>query len=53
MFIEYNPMHKAVMDMVTMVVHQVEVLSKVEVMVVFQEEVEARLFAITAIRKDM
>ena len=46
MLIGYNPMHKAMMDMVTMV----EVISKVKVMVVFLEEVEARLFAITVIR---
>ena len=39
------------MDMATVVVTQVEVIS--EVMVVFLEEVEARLFAITVIRQDM
>ena len=43
MLIGYNLMHKAMMDMVTMVVHKVEVIS----------EVEARLFAITVIRQDM
>ena len=41
-------MHKAIMDMVTVVV---EVVSEVVVMVCL-EEVEARLSAITAIRKD-
>ena len=39
--------------MVTMVVHQVEVISEVVVVVVCLEEVEARLFAITIIRQDM
>ena len=41
------------MDMVTVVVHQVEVLLEVMVMVVFLEEVEARLCAITIIRQDI
>ena len=47
----YKMMHKATMDMATMVVTQVEVNSKV--MVVFLEEVAARLFAIIAIKQDM
>ena len=41
------------MDMVTMVVHQVEVLLEVMVMVVCLEEVKARLCAIIVIRKDI
>ena len=49
MLIGCNPMHKAMRGMVTMVVHQVEVTSEVMVVVVFLEEVEARLFAITVI----
>ena len=51
--IVYKLMHKAMMDMVTMGVHQVEVISEVMVMVVCLEEVAARLFAITVIRQDM
>ena len=50
MLIGYNLMHKEIMDMVTVVVHQVKVISEVAVVVVFLEEVEARLFAITVIR---
>ena len=50
MLIGYKTMHKTMMDMVTAVV---KVVSKVMVMVVCLEEVEARLFAITVIRKDM
>ena len=46
-------MHKEMMDMVTMVVHQVEVLLEVVVVVVCLEEVEARLFSIAVIRQDM
>ena len=53
MLIGYKMMHKEMMDMVTMVIHQVEVISEVVVMVVCLEEVEARLFAITVIRQDM
>ena len=53
MLIGYNPMHKAMMDMVTLVVYQVEGILEVVVMVVFPEEVEARLFAITVIKQDM
>ena len=53
MLIGYNPMHKAMMDMVTMVVHQVEVISEVVVVVVCLEEDTARLFAITVIREDI
>ena len=49
MLIGYNPMHKEMMDMDTMVVHQVEVISDV----VCLEEVKDRLFSITVIRKDM
>ena len=52
MLIGYNPMHKEMMDMVTMVVHQVEVISEVVVVVVCLEEVGARLFAIIVIRQD-
>ena len=50
MLIRYKTMHKAMMDMVTMVV---EVISKAVVVVVFLEEVEARLSAITAIMQDI
>ena len=46
-------MHKAMMDMVTVVVHQVELISEVMVMVVCLEEVEARLCAITVTRQDI
>ena len=53
MLIGYKPRHKAMMDIVTMVVHHFEVISEVVVMVVFLEEDEARLFAITIIRQDM
>ena len=50
MLIGYIMMHKAMMDMVTAVV---EVVSEVMVVVVFLEEVEARLFVIIVIRQDM
>ena len=50
MLIGYKMMDKEMMDMVTMVVHQVGVLLEVVVMVVCLEEVEARLCAITVIR---
>ena len=53
MLIGYNPRHKAMMDMVTVVVHQVEVISEVVVMLVFLEEDGVRLFAITIVRQDM
>ena len=53
MLIGYKPMHKAMMDMVTMVVHQVEVILEVMVMVVFLEEDGGILFSITVIRQDM
>ena len=53
MLIGYNPMHKAMMDMATMVVHQVEVILEVEVVVVCLEEDGARLFDITVIKQDM
>ena len=51
--IGYKPMHKAMMDMVTAVVHQDEVISEVMVVVVCLAEDEARLFSITVIRQDM
>ena len=51
MLIEYKMMAKEMMDMVTMVVHQVVELF--EVMVVWLEEVEARLCAITVTRQDI
>ena len=47
MLIGYKTMHKAIMDMATMVVTQVEVIS--EVVVVCLEE--AKLFATTVIRQ--
>ena len=50
MLIGYKTMHKAMMDMVTVVV---EVVSEVVVVVVCLEEVEARLFAIIATRQDI
>ena len=50
MLIGYKMMDKAMRDMVTMVVHQVEVLLEVMVVVVCLEEVEARLCAITVNR---
>ena len=53
MLIGYNLMHKEMMDMVTMVVHQVEGISEVVVVVVCLEVVEARLFAIAIIKQDM
>ena len=49
MLIGYKMMHKAMMDMVTVV----KVISEVVVMVVCLEEVTAKLFAITVIRQDM
>ena len=51
--IGYKMMDKAMMDMVTVVVHQVEVLLEVVVMVVCLEEVKARWCAITIIRQDI
>ena len=53
MLIGYKMMHKEMMDMVTVVVHQVEVLLEVVVVVVCLEEVKARLCAITIIRQDI
>ena len=53
MLIGYKTMDKAMMDMVTVVVHQVEVLLEVVVVVVCLEEVEARLCAITVTRQDI
>ena len=50
MLIGYKKMHKAMMDMVTV---EVEVLLEVVFMVVWPEEVEARLFAIIVIKQDM
>ena len=47
MLIGYKTMHKAMMDMVTVVVHQVVV------MVVWLVEDEARLCAITVTRQDI
>ena len=51
--IEYKMMDKAMMDMGTMVLPQVEVLLEVVVMVVCLEEVKARWCAITVIRQDI
>ena len=53
MLIGYKMMHKEMMDMVTMVVHQVEVILEVKVLVVCLEEDEARLSSITVIRMAM
>ena len=50
MLIGYKMMHKVMMDMVTMVVHQVEVILEVMVVVECLDEVKARLCAITVIR---
>ena len=49
MLIGYKTMHKAMMDMVTVV----KVVSEVVVIVVWPKEVKARLFAITVIRQDI
>ena len=53
MLIGYKTMDKAMMDMVIVVVHQVEVLLEVVVMVVWLEEDEAGLCVITVTRKDI
>ena len=53
MLIGYKMMAKEMMDMVTVVVHQVMDLLEVVVMVVWLVEDEARLCAITVIRQDM
>ena len=53
MLIGYKMMHKEMMDMVVVVVHQVEVVSEVVVMVVFLVEDAARLSVITVIREDI
>ena len=53
MLIGYKMMAKAMMDMVTMVVHQVEELLEVVVVVVWLVEVEARLCSITITRQDI
>ena len=53
MLIRYKTMHKEMMDMVTVVLHKVEVLLEVVVVVVCLEEVEARLCAIIVIMKDI
>ena len=53
MLIGYKTMHQEMMDMVTMVVHQVEVVLEVVVVVVFLEEAKARWCAITVIRQDI
>ena len=46
-------MHKEIMDMVTMVIHQGEVILEVVVMVVCLEGVKARLCAIIVTRQDI
>ena len=51
--IGYKMRDKAMMDMVTVVVHQVEVLLEVGVMVVWLEEDEARLCVIIVTRPDI
>ena len=53
MLIGYKTMAKAMMDMVTVVVHQVEELLEVVVVVVWLAEDEAKLCAITVTRKDI
>ena len=53
MLIWYKTMHKEMMDMVIVVIHQVKVLLEVVVVVVCLEEVESRLCAITVIRQDI
>ena len=53
MLIGYKMMAKAMMDMVTVVVHQVAELLEVMVVVVWLAEDEARLCAITITRKDI
>ena len=51
--IGYKIMDKAMRDMVTVVVHQVEVLLEVVIVVVRLEEDEARLCVITITKQDM
>ena len=53
MIIEYKLMHRAMMDIVTMVVHLVEEIFEVLVVVVFPEEDVDRLFVITVISQDV
>ena len=53
MLIAYKTMAKAMMDMVTVVVHQVEEILEVMVEVVWLAEDEARLCAITVTRQDI
>ena len=53
MLIGYKMMAKEMMDMVTVVVHQVAELLEFVVVVVCLAEVEARLCAITVTRKDI
>ena len=53
MFIGYKMMDKEMMDMVTVVVHQVMELLEVVVMVVWLAEDEAKLCAITVTRQDI
>ena len=53
MLIGYKMMAKAMMDMVTTVVHQVVEILEVMVMVVWPAKVEARLCAITVTRQDI
>ena len=53
MLIGYKIRDRAMMAMVTAVVHQVEVLLEVVVMVVWLAEDEAKLCAITVTRQDI
>ena len=53
MLIGYKMMAKEMMDMVTMVVHQVEEILEVVVVVVWLAEDKARLCAITITRQDI
>ena len=53
MLIGYKTMAKAMMDMVTMVVHQVAELLEVMVVVIWLVEDEARLCAITITKQDI
>ena len=53
MLIGYKMMHKAMMDMVTVVVHQVEVLLEAVVMVAWLAEVVVKWCLITATRPDI
>ena len=53
MLIGYKTKHKAMMDMVTVVVHQVADLLEVVVMVVWLAEDKARLCATIVTRQDI